>query len=150
MQNLTILNTREKKNLSKLLRKQFNCNFEFNYEVFMNTKNRIFLLNKDVAKINLDELRVNSLGLYFGELYKNNELRLSIEGSKIIGELAKKNVLQLDDKHAKKWMSGEDFEVDTDLKGFVIIKNEDDFLGCGKIVEGKLLNYVPKERRVSE
>ena len=54
-----------------------------------------------------------------------------------------------DDKQAKKWMSGEDFEVENKLHGFIIIKNKDDFLGCGRVVNGKLLNYVPKERRVN-
>lgn len=143
---LHILNSKEKKNLSKLIKKQFGCTFKFNYEVFMNTKNKLFILNKDVAKINLDELRINSLGLYFGELSRN-ELRLSIEGSQIIGPLAKNNVLELDYDQTKKWMKGEDFDINTKLLGFVIIKNKDDFLGCGRIVNNKLLNYVPKERR---
>ncbi len=144
---LHILNSKEKKNLSKLIKKQFDCDFKFNYEVFINTKNKIFILNKDVSKINLDELRINSLGLYFGELSRG-ELRLSIEGSQLIGPLAKNNILELDYDQAIKWMKGEDFDIDTNLLGFVIIKNKDDFLGCGRIVNNKLLNYVPKERRV--
>jgi NOL1/NOP2/fmu family ribosome biogenesis protein len=78
----------------------------------------------------------------------NEELRLSIEGSQIIGKVAKRNVLELDDDLAKKWMSGEDFEIKTELNGFVIIKNRVDFLGCGRVAKGKLFNYVPKERRV--
>ena len=45
-------------------------------------------------------------------------------------------------------MAGDDFEMDTKLYGFVIIKNRDDFLGCGRVVDSKLLNYVQKERRV--
>lgn len=144
---LHILNSKEKKNLSKLIKKQFGSDFIFNYEVFMNTKNKIFILNKDVSKINLDELRINSLGLYFGELSRG-ELRLSIESSQIIGPLAKNNVLELNYDQTNSWMKGEDFDIDTKLQGFVIIKNKDDFLGCGRIVNNKLLNYVPKERRV--
>ena len=143
---LHILNSKEKKNLSKLIKKQFDCDFTFNYEVFMNTKNKIFILNKDVSKIELDELRINSLGLYFGELSRD-ELTLTIESSQIIGPIAKNNVLKLDYDQAKNWMKGEDFDIDTKLEGFVIIKNKDDFLGCGRIVNNKLLNYVPKERR---
>ena len=145
--NLKILNSREKRDLSTLIEKQFGCKFDFNYEVFMNPKNKIFILNKDVSKIDLDELRINSLGLYFGEINRG-ELRLSIEGSQIIGKIAKKNVLELDDDQAEKWMSGEDFDINSHLRGFVIIKNKDDFLGCGRIVNKKLLNYVPKERRI--
>ena len=96
MQQLTILNSKEKKNISKLISEQFGCDFKFKYEVFMNPKNKIFILNKDVSKIDLDKLRVNSLGLYFGVKYEN-EIRLSIEGSEIIGKIAKKKVLELAD-----------------------------------------------------
>ena len=32
--------------------------------------------------------------------------------------------------------------------GFVLIKYENDFIGCGKITKDKILNFVPKERRL--
>ena len=114
----------------------------------MNSKNRIFILSRDISKLDTGELRINSLGMYFGELNKG-VVRLSIEGSQIIGKQAMKNVLELDEGQATKWMWGEDFELDTDLSGFVIIKNNSDFLGCGKVSGRKLYNYVPKERRVT-
>ena len=148
MQQLKILNSKERKRIEKIINSQFDCDFKFNYEVFMNTKNKLFILNKDVSLINLDELRVNSLGMYFGIVYNEKEIRLSIEGSEIIGPLAKKNVLELNDKDSKKWMSGEDFEVESELNSFVIIKNNNDYLGCGRISNKKLFNYVQKERRV--
>lgn len=147
MQKLDILNSKQRKELAQILNKQFGCKFEFDYEVFVNRHNKIFLLNKDIKKINMDDLRINSLGLYFGHIYDNNEFRLSIEGSQIIGKIAKKNVLKLNDEQADLWMEGQDTKVETDVEGFVIIKNKGDFLGCGKLKNKKLLNYVPKERR---
>jgi NOL1/NOP2/fmu family ribosome biogenesis protein len=148
MQKLKILNTRDKKEISKLIKKQFGCKFDFNdYAVFMNRYNKIYIINKEISLINFNELKINSIGLYFGEI-NVNQLRLSIEGSQIIGKIATKNVFELDDKQAKQWMKGIDLEIDFDKKGFVIIKNNDDFLGCGKFVKSKLLNYVPKNRRV--
>lgn len=147
MQNLTVLNSKGKKHMRNMINEQFGCDFSLDYEVFVNPKNKIFLLNKDISKIDIDSLRVNSLGLYFGLIYEK-EIRLSIEGSQIIGVIATRNILKLNDDDAKKWMSGEDFEINSKLKDFVIIENKDDFLGCGKIINGKLLNYVQKERRV--
>jgi len=38
---------------------------------------------------------------------------------------------------------------DTKSKGFVIVKSSNDFFGCGKIKENKMLNYVPKSRRLA-
>jgi len=32
--------------------------------------------------------------------------------------------------------------------GYFLIKYNDDFLGCGKSTGNKILNYVPKARRV--
>jgi NOL1/NOP2/fmu family ribosome biogenesis protein len=147
MENLRVLNSKEKKRLLNLINEQFECDFDLDYEVFMNNRNRIFLLSKDFSKIEISKLRINSLGLYFGEV-SEKEIRLSLDGSFIIGKTAKRNVVSLDDEQARKWMAGEDIAVDSTLSGFVIIKNNDDFLGCGKISNGKLYNYVPKERRV--
>jgi NOL1/NOP2/fmu family ribosome biogenesis protein len=146
MENLKILNSKERKELAKKVSDNFGFDFEFEYEVFMNNHNRIFILNRDVTKIKIDDLRVNSLGLYFGEI-GNGELRISIDGSMLIGKHATKNVLILNDGESAKWMAGEDFSVESDLNGFVIVKNNSDYLGCGKVIKKKLYNYVPKERR---
>lgn len=148
MQNLKIMNSKEKKDLFKKIKEQFDSELENlkGYIFFINPKNKIFIISNDFSKIDINQLRINSLGLYFGELY-NNELRLSIEGSQIIGKTAKKNILELNDEQSKLWMSGQDIEIKTQLNGFILIKNNNDFLGCGKVINNKLLNYVPKERR---
>lgn len=86
------------------------------------------------------------IGLYFGTLEKDG-LRLSIEGSFIVGKLAKKNVLELKDDDAIRWLKGEDVEVD-EVDGYWIVKWGRYFLGCGKVSKGILKNYVPKDRRI--
>ncbi|MBU0757047.1 MAG: hypothetical protein KKF44_03200 [Nanoarchaeota archaeon] len=147
MQTLEILNKKQIKEISKLIELQWDASFDFHkYAVFYSVKDKIFLINSEVTQINFDELRVNTLGTYFGEKAKG-EIRLSIEGSQMVGPSAKKNVLELSDSEADSWMQGKDFDVDSDLSGFVIIKNNDDFLGCGRVSGQKVFNYVPKERR---
>lgn len=146
MQKLTILNTREIKEISKLLKKQFDAEFDFPV-VMRSSKDRIYLINRDIANIDLTKLKIDTIGLYFGEL-KDDELRLSIEGSQLIGPKAKKNVLEIDDKLARLWLKGYDIPVKTDMKGFLIIKNNNDYLGCGKHSQENILNFVPKTRRI--
>lgn len=108
----------------------------------------IFLISRDIERLDLQQLRINSLGLYFGQL-RNDELRLSIEGSQIVGKTATKNVVELDDTEFKLWLRGEDIEKTLiDCSGYVLIKHNTDFVGCGKCKEGKILNFVPKARRV--
>ncbi|MEM3373672.1 MAG: hypothetical protein QXE31_00475 [Candidatus Woesearchaeota archaeon] len=150
MQNLRILNSKEKKELLNKIKEQFDSNLSDldQYIFLINPKNKIFIISNDFSKIDIKELRINSLGLYLGEIY-NNELRLSIEGSQIIGKSAKKNILELNNELAEQWLKGLDIDLNQDYKNsFYLIKNNNNFIGCGKIINKKLFNYVPKERRI--
>ena len=147
MQNLKILNKKEIKNILSIIKKQFDADVKLDYVFLVNNKNRLYIVNKEAFDINIDKLKINSFGLYFGE-FRDDGLRLSIEGSQLIGPKAKKNVLELDNKQAREWLKGYDSSLKLKERGFVIIRNKNDFLGCGKVVENKILNYVPKTRRL--
>lgn len=147
MQNLKILNSREIRNIYKALKERFGFEKKPEHAFLISNKNRIYIINKDFSKIDIAKLRVNSVGMYFGEV-RLNEIRLSIEGAQMIGGDCSKNVLELNEKEAKEWLKGIDIDKEVADKGFVIIKCGDDFLGCGKAVNGRVLNYVPKNRRL--
>ena len=101
-----------------------------------------------MAKIELSRLRLNSVGMYFCE-NDGKGIRLSIEGSQLIGPKATKNVIELNDEETKNWFKGEDLEKEyKDCNGFVILKHNNDFLGTGKYANGRILNYVGKSRRI--
>jgi NOL1/NOP2/fmu family ribosome biogenesis protein len=91
------------------------------------------------------DVQFHHRGIYFGTLDENG-FRPSIEGSFLIGKLAKRNVLVVDDEKAKRWMSGEDLECK--MRGYVIVKWRDFFLGCGKSNGRVLRNFIPKNRRI--
>jgi|TARA_B100001971_G_scaffold84700_1_gene78292 NOL1/NOP2/fmu family ribosome biogenesis protein len=150
MPQLKILNTKEIKQILKLIENQWNAKLKLNYAFLKNNKNRIFIINKDISKIDLEKLRINSIGMYFCET-RNDKIRLSIEGSQIVGPKAMKNIVEINSLQVKQWMKGEDLEIENkgDYNGFVIIKHNNDFLGTGKYKDGKVLNYVGKSRRVS-
>ncbi len=149
MEKISILNSKEIKNILKLVKERWEAELNKKYAFLMNPKNKIFLVNMDISRIDLNNLRINNLGLYFGEIINNKELRLSIEGSQIIGPLAKKNVLDLSEEEAKDYMKGTDLDKKTKDKGFMIIKHKDDYLGTGKSNGEKIYNYTPKERRIN-
>ncbi len=146
--NLKILNSKQIKAIKTALIDQFGYG-DLNYVFIKTNKNKLYLANKDINSIDLTKIRINSLGVYFGEELDTGEIRLSIEGSQIIGKKATKNIFELDDEQIKLWFKGTDFEVDDDRNAFVIIKNNKDFCGCGKIKDKKLLNYVGKVRRIN-
>jgi len=148
MQKLRILNRKEKKEILSLLEKQWGFRNELGYVFLMSDAGKIYLSGKDVFEINLAELKVDSIGLYFGEL-KDGILRLSIEGAQIIGPHAKRSLVELTQKEMRQWLHGIDLDKATKEKGFTIIRYVDNFLGTGKCTGSKILNFVPKARRVT-
>ena len=132
MNELKILNTKETRKLHELINKQWGHNSRLDYAFIKNPKNKIFAVNKDISEINLDKIRINSIGMYFAEM-AGNELRLSIEGSQIIGPKATKNVVELEKEEVKKLFRGEDLEKGINNSNFVILKHKKFFLGSGRV-----------------
>lgn len=133
--------------LLDILKEQFGFDDELDYAFLLSEKNKIYIVNREIEKIDLTKLRVNSYGLYIGELV-DDKIRLTIEGSQIIGKKANKNVLEVDEKQAREWLKGFDINYSGDFKDYVIIKHKDDFLGSGKATKNSILNFVPKTRRL--
>ena len=87
-------------------------------------------------------------GVYFGRI-ESDGIRLSIEGSFLVGPKATNNIVELDDERARRYLSGESVEIDDkDLHGWVIVKWRSYYIGSAKAKAGRLINYVPKERRL--
>ena len=86
---LIILNSREIKEIRNLVIKQFGYFLEKKYAFLRNDKNKIFVVNKDLSQINLDNLIIERIGLYFAE-FKPNQVRLSKEGATIISRSKEK------------------------------------------------------------
>jgi NOL1/NOP2/fmu family ribosome biogenesis protein len=149
MLNSKFLNNKESKDILKQVEAQWGAKLSLEFTFLKNNKNRIFMVNDEIKNIDLEKLRINSIGLYFCEIDK--DIRLTIEGSQLIGPKATKNILEISDEQVKQWLRGEDLDLDSiqELSGFVILKNGSDFLGTGKFKENKILNYLGKSRRIS-
>lgn len=158
MINLQLLNSRERKRLLQRFAEQYGCETDFlkGYAFLLQeTKRRYFIARKELLEaIDIEALKVESLGLYLCSELKNGDLRLSIEGSQLIGPSCTKNVLELSDAEFSGWIRGRDVEKETELRSFVIIRHGDDFIGSGKpVLDEKtgsvsIHNYIPKTRYV--
>ncbi|MCP3682833.1 MAG: hypothetical protein GY861_09105 [bacterium] len=146
--NIKILNTKEVKEIRKMIKDQWDAEFKEDYVFLQSTNDHIFIISRDVSQIDFEKIRMNSMGLYIAEL-KNDELRLNIEGSQLIGPLAKKNVVEVSDEEAKLWLAGKDLSTKLSEAAFVILKNKNVFIGCGRVKENKILNFISKARRVN-
>ncbi|MFC1752934.1 hypothetical protein ACFL96_06010 [Thermoproteota archaeon] len=149
MQKLQILNTREKKAIVDIINKQWGCDFKTDLVMLKSSKDKLYLMTRDFERIETQRVRVDSMGNYFGML-TGTELRLSIEGSQMIGPQAKKNILEIDHDNMRLWLKGKDLkmELPEELSGFVILKYKNDFLGTGKSRGDEILNFIPKNRRI--
>ncbi len=145
----TFLNKKQIKKILEQLGTQWGFTESLGYAFFINNRKRIFLVTKEAAELTTLRLRINSFGLYFCELMDNDEIRLTIEGSQIVGPSATKNVIHTDSQQAKRWMYGEDLEATLGTETvFVILKHNDYFLGCGRYKNGIVSNHVSKNRRI--
>ncbi len=157
MPNLRTLSSKERKRVLEQLEKQYGCetkSLKSYVFLYQEKRKKYFIANQGVFDLDLEKLRVEAIGLYLCCKLGNNELRLSIEGSQLLGPKSKKNILLLNDKEFHEWIRGRDVEKETELEGFVIVKHNDDFLGCGKPVRDEksgtitIHNYIPKTRYV--
>jgi len=148
MQNLTPMKSKEVKELLKKFKEQWGFDEDMDYQFLLSSRDKVWIVNHDITKIDLEKLRTSTIGLYIAELSDKGGIRLSIEGSQIIGPKANKNVVELNDKEARSWLKGEELIWDEEFYGFAIIKHGKDYLGTGKFKEGKILNFVPKTRRI--
>jgi NOL1/NOP2/fmu family ribosome biogenesis protein len=148
--SLKILSKSEKQKIENKLKKQFGIE-NIPGILVKRGEERIFLFQgdfeiKEIRKLER-EIPIERLGIYFAK--EQRELvRLSIEGVHILKNQIKKNIFELDEKQAEEWMLGQDLQVKTGEKEFLIMKKGDYFLGCGKASEEKIGNFVPKNRRL--
>lgn len=92
------------------------------------------------------ELNIENIGLYFAKEEKDG-IRLTLDGLQILKNQVTKNILELTDKQADDWLRGNDLDIQT-KRGFIVLKNNNEFLGCGKSTGERIANFVPKERRI--
>lgn len=147
---MEILKRNKKKEVEELLEKEFGIKIPVPYHLVRQGKDKIRIFTGNLSPndiINLSKLlSIETVGLYFAFM-KKQEFRLSFDASILYGKNSKK-VIELNKEELKLWLKGEDIYKNIKTKGFVIIKYGSDVLGCGKISQNKILNFVPKERRV--
>lgn len=149
---LEILNSNEKREIENKLKFQFGIE-KIPGVILKRGKERLFLFSGDIKMGEIKDIEkiivVERVGFYFAKIVEGEDaIRLSIEGSQILQGQIKKNIFEINDKQAEDWMNGRDLQIKTGERKFLIIKNNEDFLGCGKASTEKIGNFIPKNRRL--
>lgn len=149
---LKIISLKEKAELVSQLNKQFGIK---NVEgiISMRGQERLFLFQGNFNEKKIHELEntipVERVGIYFGKLI-GDKIRLSMEGVHLLKEQITKNIFELNKEQTEQWMRGNELPIKTGKNDFLIMKYQDDFLGCGKASAEKITNFIPKNRRLKE
>ncbi len=145
---MKVMNKKETKKLLNAVKEQYGTSkLDLDYLFILGKEDKIYIIDKRFGGLDTTNLRVNSVGLYFGK-FEDKVVRLSIEGSQIVGPLSKKNVLTLGKKEIGEWIRGNDLIDNTGSNDFALVKYNDDFYGSGKCSKGRILNFVTKSRRI--
>ena len=80
----------------------------------------------------------------------DNKIRLSIEGVQLLKDQITKNIFEINDEQLELWMKGNELNIKTGKNDFLIMKHNNDFVGCGKASAEKITNFIPKNRRLRE
>jgi len=156
MNEVKILSKQEKKEIEDKLEEQFGIK-KIPGLIIKKGKERLFLFSGDMSEKQIKELEsitfLERIGIYFARIIKVNEggkIKLSIEGAQLLKSQIKKNIFELNKNQLIQWMHGQELNIKTGKKGFLIMRHEKDFLGCGKASENKISNFIPKSRRLKE
>ena len=119
-------------------------------ELFQLSKGRIYCVGETCSGW-LGMERVATAGLLFARL--GGTVKPSSNIIQIFGKLATKNFLEVDKDVARKFVSGEDLDVDASkynsvTEGYVIVKYQNYPLGVGLLKNGQVKNMLPKGRRI--
>jgi NOL1/NOP2/fmu family ribosome biogenesis protein len=147
---IKFLNEREKERIIRILNQQFGIK-DVPFSLVKLGKERIIVFSGEISEreiLDIDEVaHIEGIGLYFAK-EEMDGIRLSIEGSQLLKNQITKNIFNLDSKQAEQWMLGQEINIDTDKKGFFVMKYKEDMLGTGKISNNRITNFVPKPRRL--
>ncbi len=146
---MRFLNSRERKAFIKQLQEQYGYEKDTDYLICELGKNKYYFFSPDVAAVDLHALRPQHIGLYVANTMKT-EIRLTIDGAHLLAGACSHERIELTAQQMEEWMGGDDVQMSEQETPFRIVEHQGTILGCGKIKDGYLLNYVPKGRRIQE
>lgn len=103
------------------------------------------MTKEEIQEIN-EIARIEIIGCYLFKKEKD-EIRLGLDGTNIFSQQIDKNIFEISDSNVEKWMKGQDLEIEAE-HGLKAVRNAGDFFGCGKSTGERIVNFVPKERRI--
>jgi NOL1/NOP2/fmu family ribosome biogenesis protein len=150
IQQIKILNQKEKKKIESALAENFGIE-KIPGQLVKKGEERIFLFRGNLTEEEIRKIEevttIEAMGVYFAK-EQEGEIRLSLEGVFILKNQIKKNIFEMNELQLKEWIRGNELNIQTGKRGYLIMSYKGDFFGCGKASMEKISNFVPKTRRI--
>jgi hypothetical protein len=149
---INFIKTPQKRDIIKKLNETFGIS-DLPYLLIESGKEKIRAFSGSLSKDEISKIaeiaHVEVVGWYILRQEGENDLRLSFDAPLILKSQISKNIVELTDEQFHAWIRGNDVEFSEEIvKGNVVLKYKDDFVGCSKSNGLKAFNYVPKDRRL--
>lgn len=116
-----------------------------NYD-FLEINKKVHIINKThISLVKQFKKMASSIGFYLGKIEKQG-FRLSFDACQVLSNYINK-FIEINEKEAKSWFKGKNISIQKNIKGFIVLKYNEDFIGVGYAQDRIIKNYVPKERR---
>ncbi|MFN5705442.1 MAG: methyltransferase RsmF C-terminal domain-like protein [bacterium] len=104
-------------------------------------------LEKEMLGILNTSLRIKKFGIEMGQVIRGE---LVPEHAYAMANINEKpfDIIQLNKEDAIKYLQKKDFQIDTNLKGWCLLKYDDAVLGFAKLMGNRMNNNYPKEWRI--
>ncbi len=146
----SFIRSSEKKRIIEQLNEQFGIE-KIPYLLIKSGEEKVRAFSGHLSKEEIMQLanitNIESIGLYI--IKKEENLRLTLDAVHLFKNQIMKNILEINESQLHDWLRGRDLEIQAE-KGNVIIKYNEDIIGFGKSTGQKILNYIPKERRLKK
>ena len=147
---MRILNKKEVKKIENKINGIYNSDLSLSKSVVLEKpyKKEIWISSKDIFKTNLNNLNIFSIGMYLGRIEKH--VKLSVEGSQLVGATAKKNVCEIENV----WDFIRGFKIEPtkkikcDENQYVIVRYNENVVGSAKLKNNQLESILPKNRKI--
>ncbi len=140
----------EKKRITEQLAQQFGIK-KIPYLLIESGKEKIRAFSGHLSKEEILQIgnitTIESIGIYF--LKKEDNLRLALDAAHLLKDQITKNIIEINESQLHDWLRGHDLNIQTSPNP-VILKFNEDIVGYGKSTSQKILNYIPKDRRLKK
>jgi len=148
--NIKFIEKSEKREIISKLEEQYGIS-ELPYLLIMIGKEKIRAYSGSLSKVEIMQLgksvNIELIGIYLMKIEKDG-IRLSHDATSLLKDKITKNILDINDEQAKEWLKGDDIFTDNKNFGYFVLRNKGNLIGCGKLSQGRIVNFVPKERRI--